>query len=87
MGWVIAAAVGAALLASPWFGADSRDGADWKPLVPARSARRAVRPFSESPGVAGVRAGIGRLTRTVRRRSRVQAVQTVRPTTVSPSCR
>jgi len=51
MGWLIAVAVIVFLAAVPYFAADSRDGADWKPSAHS-GALRAVssRPFSQSPG-------------------------------------
>ena len=64
MGWVIAALLVTVLLASPWIAADSRDGADWKPLrTGGRTPRHAVRPWSASPGAVAVRKGVARFLR------------------------
>jgi hypothetical protein len=60
LGWVIAAGVAVVFLAVPWFGADSRDGMDWKPRTgPGEPpARRNVRPFSQSPGAVVLRRAV-----------------------------
>jgi len=62
MGWFLVPIVVIVLLAVPYFAADSRDGADWKPVAlrgPARGTRRAL-PFSKSPGALFVRAFVSR---------------------------
>jgi hypothetical protein len=57
LGGVIAAGVVVVLLAVPWFGADSRDGMDWKPIKMSGEtpAPRHVRPFSQSPAAVVLR--------------------------------
>jgi hypothetical protein len=57
MTWFLVPVAVIVLLAVPFFAADSRDGADWKPAAlsgPARGTRRTV-PFSGSPGALLVR--------------------------------
>ncbi len=57
MTWFLVPVAVIVLLAVPFFAADSRDGADWKPVAlrgPARGTRR-DRPFSKSPGALFVR--------------------------------
>jgi hypothetical protein len=57
MTWLLVPVAVIVLLAVPFFAADSRDGADWKPAAlrgPARGTRR-DRPFSKSPGALFVR--------------------------------
>ncbi len=62
MTWFLVPLAVIVLLAVPFFAADSRDGADWKPVAlrgPARGTRRG-RPFSKSPGALFVRAVVSR---------------------------
>jgi hypothetical protein len=57
MAWFLVPLVVIVLLVVPYFAADSRDGADWKPAAlkgPAQGTRR-TRHFSESPGALVVR--------------------------------
>lgn len=57
MGLLIFAGVVVVLLLAPWFVADSRDGADWKPMPrPSRRSTGPVRPFLESAAALRVRA-------------------------------
>jgi hypothetical protein len=62
MGWFLVPVVVILLLVVPYFAADSRDGADWKPVAlrrPARGTRRTL-SFSESPGALAVRKVVSR---------------------------
>jgi hypothetical protein len=57
MVWFLVPVVAILLLVVPFFAADSRDGADWKPAAlrrPARGTRRTL-TFSQSPGALAVR--------------------------------
>jgi hypothetical protein len=58
MGWAVVAVVVLLILSAPWFGADSRDGLDWKAMrwnewQGVRSASR--RSFSPKSGWKGDR--------------------------------
>lgn len=45
MSWMVLAFIAAAALLAPFFGADSRDGRDWKPSTPpAPDERRSYPP-------------------------------------------
>jgi hypothetical protein len=57
MAWFLVPLIIILLLVVPYFAADSRDGADWKPATlkgQARGTRRTL-PFSGSPGALVVR--------------------------------
>ncbi len=57
MAWFLVPVIVILLLIVPYFAADSRDGADWKPATlkgQARGTRRTL-PFSGSPGALVVR--------------------------------
>lgn len=67
MGWFLMVLLMLAMLASPFFVADSRDGRDWQPSELSRGGDRAVaRGASKSPGARWVRSRWSRLTRSRR---------------------
>jgi hypothetical protein len=78
MGWFLVPLGVIALLAVPYFAADSRDGADWKPAAlrgPVRGSHRTL-PFSESPGALAIRKVASRALaspRSLRRRRRASS--------------
>jgi hypothetical protein len=81
MGWFLVPVVVILILVVPYFAADSRDGADWKPAAlrsPARGTRR-TRRFSESPGALLVLRVASRAVASHRRMRPVRPVRTVRP--------
>ena len=57
MGWIVVVGVVVALLSTPWFVADSRDGKDWKPWAPPGADARwgDGRGAGRSPAVVGLR--------------------------------
>jgi hypothetical protein len=80
MAWFLVPVIAILLLAVPYFAADSRDGADWKPaaLGRARGTRRAL-TFSQSPGVSAVRKLASSAFASHRRARRARKTERTRP--------
>jgi hypothetical protein len=75
MAWFLVPLAVIVLLAVPFFGADSRDGADRKPLAlrgPARRTRRTT-SFSQSPGAMFVRTVASRVPGSHRSKERTRS--------------
>jgi hypothetical protein len=81
MGWFIFPVIVVLLLVTPFFAADTRDGADWKPAAqrgPTRRTRR-TSTFSESSGALAVRRAASRAAASQHRLTRARKTGRARP--------